>query len=91
MRLKHLSSFYTEQNEHINQLLKPLSKHAEEAQESEDAGRLPVRLDCIGSDLAEAGGCTGQDRSASISHCQLLLGCPADLRCGKLAVIVLLW
>lgn len=36
--------FYDEQNEHIRALLKPLSKHAEEAQDAEDSGRLPVKI-----------------------------------------------
>ena len=36
--------FYDEQNEHIRALLKPLSKHAEEAQDAEDSSRLPVKI-----------------------------------------------
>lgn len=39
-----LHRFYDEQNEHIRDLLKPLSKHADEAREAEESNRLPVRL-----------------------------------------------
>ncbi|CAD6564743.1 MAG: hypothetical protein CYPHOPRED_004640 [Cyphobasidiales sp. Tagirdzhanova-0007] len=41
---KRLGAFYDDQNEHILTLLKPLNKHAEDAMEAEEAGKLPVKI-----------------------------------------------
>jgi len=41
---KKVGEFYDSQNEHIKTLLKPLSKHADDARDEEAASRLPVKI-----------------------------------------------
>ncbi|KZV94861.1 CDF-like metal transporter [Exidia glandulosa HHB12029] len=88
---RRLASFYRGQNKRIRQITQPVDKQATEAQEREDASRLPVRIAVWASLVANMSLCILQLYAALSSRSISLIATAVDSVFDIGSNVILLW